>query len=304
MAPALTLAIYCLLIVLASLAGGWIPMLVRLTHRRMEIALSFISGVMVGVALLLLLPHAFAARMEATSLTLSTGDAHEAAHQLLAPVMLSLLAGFLVMFLIERFFNFHHHAAPDEDGAVRTNEREHQHDHDHNHNHIHEHTHAHALHWSGAAIGLALHGLLDGVALAASVAAARNEPGHAAGLLAGFGAFLVILLHKPFDSLTLGTLMAAGDQSRGSRHAVNLIFALLVPIGAGLFMLGLTAGESQSAILSVALAFAAGTFLCIALSDLLPELQFHHHDRMKLTLALVLGLAVAWAISMLEAGVH
>jgi zinc and cadmium transporter len=39
-------------------------------------------------------------------------------------------------------------------------------------------------------------------------------------------------------------------------------------------------------------------FLCISLCDLLPELQFHGHDRFKLTMALLLGLALAWGISM------
>ena len=41
-----------------------------------------------------------------------------------------------------------------------------------------------------------------------------------------------------------------------------------------------------------ALAFSAGTFLCIALSDLLPELQFHTHDRIKLSVALLAGFVL------------
>ena len=49
---------------------------------------------------------------------------------------------------------------------------------------------------------------------------------------------------------------------------------------------------------------SAGTFLCISLSDLLPELQFHHHDRGKLSAALVLGLLVAVAVAQMEAAVH
>jgi zinc and cadmium transporter len=52
------------------------------------------------------------------------------------------------------------------------------------------------------------------------------------------------------------------------------------------------------------LAFSAGTFLCISLSDLLPELQFHQHDRVKLSLALLLGLTVAYAAGRLEAAAH
>ena len=48
----------------------------------------------------------------------------------------------------------------------------------------------------------------------------------------------------------------------------------------------------------------AGTFLCISLSDLLPELQFHQHDRVKLTIALLLGLTLAWGVSRLESRTH
>jgi zinc and cadmium transporter len=301
MSPAMTLILYCAAIVAASLAGGWLPMLVRLTHRRLQVALSFISGVMLGVAALLLLPHAFEMQVVATQTDIGRGgDAHALGHDLLTPVMLWMLAGFLGMFFIERFFCFHHHDAPDDaDNAVAAAAC--GHDHAQPHTHAHDAPTAHALTWSGAAIGLTLHSLLDGVALAASVSVARTGE---AGLLAGLGTFLVVLLHKPFDSLTLGTLMAAGRQPAAMRHIVNLGFALLVPLGAALFMLGLTSGDSQSLILSAALAFAAGTFLCIALSDLLPELQFHQHDRITLTAALVIGLAVAWGIARMESRLH
>jgi zinc and cadmium transporter len=48
------------------------------------------------------------------------------------------------------------------------------------------------------------------------------------------------------------------------------------------------------------LAFSAGVFVCIALSDLLPEVEFHSHDRVPLSASLVLGLVLAWAIGFLE----
>jgi hypothetical protein len=77
-----------------------------------------------------------------------------------------------------------------------------------------------------------------------------------------------------------------------------------------LFYFGLMseAGDPNAAAyqlwVAYALAFSAGTFLCISLSDLLPELQFHHHDRVNLSAALLLGLAVAWAAGWLEAAAH
>ena len=279
------LLIYCSLIVLASLAGGWIPFALRLTHQRLELAISFVSGAMLGVALLHLLPHAWMQRVQwlqatATDSTLSHG-AFEA-------VVLWMLAGFLAMFLVERFFCFHHHDATDRAGE----------DADHS-----PHRHGHTLTWAGTALGLTLHSLIAGIALGASVVAERH--GDAGTSLAGFGTFLMIVLHKPFDSLTLATLMAVNHRSTRLRHVINGAFGLVVPLGVVLFFLGLgDQSTDQSLLISRALAFSAGTFLCISLSDLLPELQFHQHDRVKLTVALLLGLTLAWGVGKLESQTH
>ena len=51
---------------------------------------------------------------------------------------------------------------------------------------------------------------------------------------------------------------------------------------------------------AIALAFSAGTFLCIALSDLLPELQFHSHDRLPLSAALLTGFALMAGAALAE----
>jgi zinc and cadmium transporter len=96
MSPPLLLTVYCLLILVASLAGGWIPLFVRLTHTRMQVATSFVAGLMLGVGVLHLLPHSW--------------------HELhsIDRAARWLLAGFVVMFLIQRFFHFHHHDVPEE----------------------------------------------------------------------------------------------------------------------------------------------------------------------------------------------
>jgi zinc and cadmium transporter len=85
---------------------------------------------------------------------------------------------------------------------------------------------------------------------------------------------------------------------------VNGLFALAIPLGAALVYAGLASPMPAGALLTYALAFSAGTFVCIALSDLLPELQFHHHDRVKLSAALLVGLALAVAVGKLETLVH
>ena len=283
--PYLLLAIYCLLILAASLAGGWIPLFIRLTHIRLQVATSFVAGLMLGVGLLHLLPHAWQQL------------------QSIDRAVAWLLAGFLVTFFLQRFFRFHHHDVPDETGEAKAHD-----------GHAHpdpagaDHSHgpdegAGRWSWAGAALGLTLHTLIDGIALAASVQAEARA--HAGGWLMGFGTFLVIILHKPFDAMAIGTLMATDGRSKVSRHWVNGLFALVIPLGVLLFHLG--AGwyaDAAQRFLGAALAFAAGTFLCISTSDLLPELQFHSHDRFKLSLALIAGLALSALIFKFETSGH
>jgi zinc and cadmium transporter len=217
-----------------------------------------------------------------------------------------LLGGFLMMFFIERCFHFHHHEPPalplDDGGALPV-----LHDHAHGEHCDHEHDHGHAhgrpvsrYGWVGAMIGLMLHSMIDGVVLAASVAAEQHG-GHSPAL-AGLGTFLVVFLHKPFDSMTISTLMAAGGWSNRWRLAINCIYPLAIPIGALVFIGG--EGVFADVYLGRALAFASGCFLCIATSDLLPELQFHSHDRVKLSIALILGLALSFGVGMLEGDAH
>jgi zinc and cadmium transporter len=204
----------------------------------------------------------------------------------------ALLLGMLAMFFIERFFAFHHHDVGQAD-ALDHSHSDHCGEHkDHN---LHD-AGKHDLSWGGAALGLTLHSVLNGVALAAAVA--HSSDGQ---FLAGFGTFLVIFLHKPFDAMTIGMLMARRRSSLAWRQTVNALFSLAIPAGALVFGLGFAPDGGASTAVAYALAFSAGTFLCISLSDLLPELQFHQHDRIKLSLALLAGLAVAYAAGKLEA---
>ena len=263
---------YCACILLGSLAGGWIPLAIRLTHTRLQTAISFIGGAMLGVALLHLLPHACFEL-----------------HNVIAAASW-MLGGFLLMFFIERVFHFHHHDSPSDDGHA------HSHAHDHVHgpgcDHGHDSPAAPKMGWGAALAGLSLHSTLDGLALAAAVASeTRADPD---ARWAGLAVFLVILLHKPFDSLTLGALMALAGKPPRMRHAVNLLYALAIPLGVAIFHLTAGAGvAAEHSFIGAALAFAAGCFLCISTSDLLPELQFHSHDRFRLSAALLLGVVLS-----------
>jgi zinc and cadmium transporter len=275
--PNCLLAVYCLLVLLASLAGGWLLLVIRPTHARLQVAISFVAGLMLGIALLHFLPDA-------------VGQLHSVDR-----TATWVLGGFLALFFLQRFSHFHHHDSPDGDPEGCC----HEHDDPDNHDHAHilAEKSTQRLSWVGTALGLTLHSLLDGLALAAAVTAGAQ--GHAR--LAGPGVALVVILHKPFDAMAVSTLMTAGGSSRFLRHILNGLFALVSPIGAALFYLGANhIADSNANFLGCSLAFCAGTFLCIASSDLLPELQFHSHDRFKLSFALLAGLAVAILIKKFE----
>ena len=114
-----------------------------------------------------------------------------------------------------------------------------------------------------------------------------------------------MLLHKPFDAAIIGTLMINAGASTRARSITNALYALVVPLGAVAFLASLRLfGGHQGTILGVAMALAAGAFLCIAAADLLPEVQFHSHDRVLLTSSLALGLMIAWGITVMERSSH
>jgi zinc and cadmium transporter len=283
----MTLSLACVAIVTASVLGGLVPLSSILNHTRLQVYLSFSAGTMLGAAFFHMMPEAVRVGSAATVPWTAVG--------------------LLALFFLERFFSFHQHE-PREDGPAVHPEGAHTH-----HDRADSCGHAatlipeasrnpgtrrpgaaavSALPWGSAAFGLAVHSLVGGVALASAVAADfHTRDGLGA---AGIGVLLATLVHKPADALTITSLMVRAGSSGWSAHLVNLGFALMIPAGVVLFLLGEGGMPSSSAtgLTAGALAFSAGTFLCIALSDLLPELQFHSHDRFKLSVALLAGVGL------------
>lgn len=286
-----TLVVFCVAVVGVSLVGGLLPLATVLSHTRLQIYLSVSAGAMLGAAFFHMLPEAV---------------------RLGSPSTLNWSAvGLLALFFLERFFAFHHHEAPDDpDDPCPTHRHEHS---GGSHGHSAGLIDASApgggfgeckakgtsLHWGAAAFGLAVHSLAGGVALA-SAAAANMDVRRGIGA-ATWGVFIATIVHKPADALTIVSLMLRAGAPRALAHLVNFAFALMIPAGVVLFYVGIErlGPTAASRLTANALAFSAGTFLCIALSDLLPELQFHKHDRWKLSAALLGGLglmalALAW----------
>ncbi len=284
------LVIYSLLIVGASLLGGRLSSLLRMTHLRTQLLMSGVGGLMLGIALLHLLPHG--AEVLGSNSKAGAGA----------------LAGLIVMFLLVRLFHTHDHGVPatDDDPEGEDNHAACDHDHDHGHGHHHHHHHhgsdVKGLSWAGLFAGLLLHTLLDGVALASAV---MVDAGHGSWLgLAGLGTFLAVVLHKPLDAFAITSVMGKQNWSNMAQHVANFAFSLACPAGALAFYFGVTAFVDDSALLGWGLVVSAGLFIGIALADLLPEVAFHDHDRGKLTAALLLGVAIAVGIENLPGHSH
>ncbi len=249
---------------------------------------------MLGIAVFHMIPHALVA--------LPSRKIDE--------VMLGVMLGLVTTFLMLRFFHFHQHGPTDfgshgdetqsDDPVTSTHicDSETHATESHSHHHHDCESGGSATRWVGVLFGLGLHTLMDGVAMASGVAADLNH-GHAL-FLPGIGIFMAVLLHKPLDAVSVTSLMHATTTKR-QRLLVNAGFALICPIGAFGFMYGASLSSAFSSNLAGwALAFSAGVFLCLALSDLLPEMEFHSHSRIPLSVALLAGIAAAWAIGLAE----
>lgn len=294
------LVIYCIFVVAASLLGGWLPTIFQLTHTRLQTVVSFVGGLMLGIGVFHMLPHAID----------SLGDAHLTGRWM--------MVGIAMTFVLLRLFHFHNHEPVTLGSSKKTTGCDHDHDHDHNHEvaAIHEADHAgadhsaaechstghiHGVSWMGIALGLSLHTLFDGIALGASVQMESRL--NSTTWFFGLGTFLAVMLHKPLDAVSISALMVAEGWNRKTVTWVNVGFALMCPLGAALFFLGIQQFPGfQRELVGTTLAFACGIFVCISLSDLLPEMEFHAHNKVQLTIALTSGIALAWLLTLLEPG--
>jgi zinc and cadmium transporter len=278
MGPISWLILYSVAILAASLFGGCVPFLGRVTHSRLQLYLSLSAGVMLGACFFHVMPDAM-------------GYAQEGFGWWMA-------LGVVGLFCVERFIAPHSHEV--------SSKLQQEHVHEPGCEHDHEHRAAPAVAGWMAVLGLTIHTFMNGVGLAGAVQADAAKGSGAAWALPGLALFLAIVLHKPADALAISTVLSRKGVTRGTLTLVQFGFAVMVPVGAVAFLLtsGAVAESLQNQLTGAALAFSAGTFLFIALSDLLPEVQFHRHDRVPLSLALVFGVVLMGGIALLEGHDH
>ncbi|HEX9306045.1 MAG TPA: ZIP family metal transporter [Anaeromyxobacter sp.] len=275
MSGAGTLSLYTGAILLGALAGGALPLFASV--RRSDLLLSFSAGVMLGAAFFHMLPEAV-----------------ERGGSAVVPFA---VVGFLFLYLLERFVLVHVCAEPGPNRRLSTAGAPLPH-HEHEHEHVH---HGQAepdpdgtgcdVHTLGVAawVGLSAHTVIDGFALAAASVTPEL------GLLV----FLAILAHKVPNAFSLSAILLSEGYSRGRAVAMNAAFAVMVPVGAGVYVLvrQLVHVERFTAI---ALAASAGTFLHLSLSDILPDLHRRGASRWRLSVALVAGVAMMAALTLLR----
>jgi len=212
-----------LALVLATFAGGAVPLLARRSSRALHFLAALATGLFLGAVFLDLLPETFGHENLAGEGSLGG----------LWPGAL-VLAGVLIPYIIKSLI------LPGRGGGD-----------------------PHVTASWGALFGLSLHALVAGVGLAAGF-------GSDSGL---FGAvFVSFLIHKLAEGLSISTVFSLSGTHLHRLVWVLGLFSLASPLGMliGTGLVELLARPGQQA----CGALAAGTFLFVALSDLLPEV-FH-----------------------------
>lgn len=238
----------------------------QLAYRLSSLLLSFAAGTLLGVAFLDVLPE----------------TARQA--QRIENMFLSVLVGILLFFIVEKLLLWHHHATVEEEKA--------------------DPEHAAAHHIDAPAVrgkhiqplilfGDGLHNFLDGVSLAVTFSISWRL-----GLLTALAVFFHEVPHNISDFAVL-------LHTRMERRRVlfwNILLALPSPIGA--LLAALTISKVQALIVPL-LGIAGGSFLYIALADLMPEI--HHEERPRrilLQLAVLLfGVVIMWGLGKIFPGV-
>lgn len=237
------LGFYLPTVMLVSLLGGFLPLLRELSQRALALLLSFSAGVLLGAVFFHMLP--------------------ETGRVLVDDIGLPVLAGFLLIFVMERFVFVH---------ACEERECD--------------------IHHMGipAFLGISLHSLLDGVALGAGLMLPQVGP----------IVLLAVIIHKMPDSISISSILLSAGWARSKVARLSALFSLTTPVGALLTFLFFRSLSEEH--IAIAIGVSAGTFLAIATADILPQVH-RIEQRNPLTLVfLVFGLSVSWLARALASG--
>ena len=143
----------------------------------------------------------------------------------------------------------------------------------------HDDLHRHRTVGFATLFGLSVHAFTSGFSLSAAV----ENPELRGPMLAS------ILSHKSVESFSLTAVFLLAGLHKRTVLALVVGFSLVTPLGVwvGAWLVPSLDGFG----LQVVTALAAGTFLFVALCDLLPEVFHHQEDAWKKTLLIVAGVS-------------
>jgi zinc and cadmium transporter len=139
-------------------------------------------------------------------------------------------------------------------------------------------------------VGEGVHNFIDGIIIATS---------YLVSIPVGIATTIAVIFHEiPQEISDFGVLVYGGFTKKKALLA-NFLIALTAVIGA---IITLLIGTSVENILTFLIPFAAGNFIYIACSDLIPEL--HKETKLKISLTqlilFVLGILVMAALLLVE----
>lgn len=237
----------------------------RILHKSIFLLVSLAVGALFGDALIHLIPESFE-KMGNSGL-----------------VSLLILAGILSFFVLEKFLRWRHgHGHSHEENCIQGAPRL----------DVSPENNTGKIQPLGFLVLISdgLHNLIDGIIIGAS---------YLISIEVGIATTIAIILHEiPQEISDFGILLHAGF-TKGRALLVNFLSALLSLVGVGIAFL--IAGSSEVFIPGV-LAFAAGGFLYIAGSDLVPELHKTSDTKKSLLqfFAMVLGIALMFLLFFLN----
>ena len=238
--------------VLATLAAAGTLAL----HRRwISRLVSFAVGALLGAVFLEMLPHA-----------LETGSAER--------VMMTVLAGLLAFFLLEKLVLWRHSHGHDEH---REDSEESEHDHA-------LHTHHGADQGRSALmilIGTSVHNFCDGVVIAASFLA---------NTALGVSVTVAIVAHAVPQQVGDFAVLLHSGYSRPKAFVTNIAAGLATLVGA---IAGFVALADMQNILPTVLAIAAASLLYVAVADLIPSLHRRPEPLETVKQLVLIGLGIA-----------
>lgn len=174
-------------------------------------------------------------------------------------ISIGILLGIIVFFVLEKFVHWHHC------------------------HHTHHKKKYHTFTYMSLA-GDFLHNAIDGIILAGAFMASP---------VIGFSTAIAIMLHEIPQEIADFSVLLKGGFSRKKALALNFLTALTAFIGAGI---ALVLGNWIQGSIPLLLAFAAGSFLYIGGTDLLPQLHENKNFSTKKAIIqlvfLVLGMIV------------